>query len=246
MLSQVNCITSTSTREKTQVKRQHLVDGVLFVLLVLVGAQARIWLQDLPNFAPVAGLALFAGYFFRSWLLALCLPLSVMAISDLSIGGYDWRMMAVVYGMLAVPVAFRPLLRRYLNLDQGGLKSASLAVTGLVGCSLGASVLFFLTTNFGSWLWFNMYEHSLGGPDPVLRHGDSVLPLHAVRRLVLCRHPVRKLCRGCPIPFGGPGPQRSGGRITQSPRFDFRRAGALDVRGAGSFRLPCSTAVPLA
>ena len=54
MLSQVNCITSTSTREKTQVKRQHLVDGVLFVLLVLVGAQARIWLQDLPNFAPVA------------------------------------------------------------------------------------------------------------------------------------------------------------------------------------------------
>jgi len=163
MLSPVNCITSTSAREKTQVKRQHLVEGVLFVLLVLVGAQTRIWLQDLPNFAPVAGLALFAGYFFRSWLLALCLPLSVMAISDLSIGGYDWRMMAVVYSMLAVPVAFRSPLRRYLNLDQGGVKSASLAVTGLVGCSLGESVLFFLTTNFGSWLWFNMYEHSLAG-----------------------------------------------------------------------------------
>jgi hypothetical protein len=163
MLSPVNCIPSTSAREKTQVKRQHLVEGVLFVLLVLVGAQTRIWLQDLPNFAPVAGLALFAGYFFRSWLLALCLPLSVMAISDLSIGGYDWRMMAIVYSMLAVPVAFRAPLRRYLNLDQGGVKSASLAVTGLVGCSLGASLLFFLTTNFGSWLWFNMYEHSWAG-----------------------------------------------------------------------------------
>lgn len=144
-------------------KRQHLVEGVLFVMLVLVGAQTRIWLQDVPNFAPVAGLALFAGYFFRSWLLALCLPLSVMAISDLSIGGYDWRMMAVVYGMLAVPVAFRTVLRRHLSVDQGGLKSATLAVTGLVGCSLGASVLFFLTTNFGSWLWFNMYEHTWAG-----------------------------------------------------------------------------------
>ncbi len=144
-------------------KRQHLVEGVLFVMLVLVGVQARIWLQDVPNFAPVAGLALFAGYFFRSWLLALCLPLSVMAISDLSIGGYDWRMMAVVYSMLAVPVAFRTILRRHLSVDQGGRKSATLAVTGLVGCSLGASVLFFLTTNFGSWLWFNMYEHTWAG-----------------------------------------------------------------------------------
>jgi len=145
------------------VKRQHLVEGLVFVMLVLAGALTRIWLQDVPNFAPVAGLALFAGYFFRSWLLALCLPLSVMALSDLSIGGYDWRMMAIVYGMLAVPVAFRSLVRRNLSLDQGGLKSAALGVTGLVGCSLGASVLFFLTTNFGSWLWFDLYEHSLAG-----------------------------------------------------------------------------------
>ena len=163
MLTPVDRVTSTSTREKTQVKRQNFVEGVLFVLLVLVGVQLRIWLQDLPNFAPVAALALFAGYFFRSWLLALCLPLSIMAISDLSIGGYDWRMMALVYGMLALPVAFRSLLRRHLNLDQGGLRSASLAVTGLIGCSLASSVLFFLTTNFGSWLWFNMYEHSVAG-----------------------------------------------------------------------------------
>lgn len=144
-------------------KRQHFVEGMLFVLLVSAGVQTRIWLQDLPNFAPVAALALFAGYFFRSWLLALCLPLSVMAISDMVIGGYDWRMMAVVYSMLAVPVAFRTLIRHHLNLNQGALKSASLAVTGLVGCSLGASVLFFLTTNFASWLWFDMYEHSLAG-----------------------------------------------------------------------------------
>ncbi len=86
-----------------------------------------------------------------------------MAISDLSIGGYDWRMMALVYAMLAAPVAFRSVLRRHLSLEQGGVKSASWAVGGLVGCGLGASVLFFLTTNFGSWLWFNMYEHSVSG-----------------------------------------------------------------------------------
>lgn len=163
MLTRLNRVTSTSTREKTQVKRQNYVEGVLFVVLVLVGALVRIGLQDLPNFAPVAAVALFAGYFFRSWFLALCLPLSIMTVSDLAIGGYDWRMMAVVYGMLALPVAFRSLLRRHLNLDQAGLRSASLAATGLIGCSLASSVLFFLATNFGSWLWFSMYEHSLSG-----------------------------------------------------------------------------------
>ena len=163
MLLPASWVKSTSSREKTQVKRQNFVEGVLFVLLVLVGAQLRIWRQDLPNFAPVAALAMFAGYYFRSWLLALCLPLSIMAISDLSIGGYDWRMMAVVYAMLALPVAFRTLLRRHLSLDRGGLRSASLAVTGLVGCSLASSLLFFLVTNFGCWLWFDMYEHSVVG-----------------------------------------------------------------------------------
>ena len=30
-------------------------------------------------------------------------------------------------------------------------------------CSLLASVLFFLVTNFGCWLWFDLYEHSVSG-----------------------------------------------------------------------------------
>ena len=35
------------------------------VLLVGIGAGARVLLRDVPNFAPVAGIALFAGYFFQ-------------------------------------------------------------------------------------------------------------------------------------------------------------------------------------
>jgi hypothetical protein len=135
----------------------------MFVLLVLVGAQVRVWLQDLPNFAPVAALALFAGYYFRSWALAVAVPLSVMALSDWQIGGYDWRMMAVVYGMLAAPVALRTVLRRHLSLKQGPLTDAMRAVTGLVTCSLGAACLFFVVTNFASWLWFGGYERSWSG-----------------------------------------------------------------------------------
>ncbi len=146
-------------------KRQpHLLwECLLLALLVCVGALVRIWLQDLPNFAPVAALALFGGYFFRSWLAALCLPLGVLAISDLSIGGYDWRMMALVYAMLAAPVACRPLLRQCLELSRGAPRSAALVSAGLIGCSLGVSLLFFLTTNFGVWALFPMYPRTWAG-----------------------------------------------------------------------------------
>ena len=145
--------------ESTQVKRQTLIEGLVFVVLVTLGAQLRIWLQDLPNFAPVAALALFSGYFFRSWILALAVPLGVMAVSDWTIGGYDWPMMALVYGMLAVPVAARGWLRRAATGERGGVRS----VATLIGCSLTASILFFVVTNFGVWLSYPTYPHTWAG-----------------------------------------------------------------------------------
>lgn len=144
-------------------KRENFGEGVVLVALILLGALARILFQDLPNFAPVAGLALFAGYYFRSWTWALCVPLGVMTLSDLVLGGYEWQMMALVYGMLAAPILLRGVLRKYLDVRQGGWSQAFLAVAGLVGCSLGASLAFFFVTNFGSWMWSGMYQASPAG-----------------------------------------------------------------------------------
>ena len=144
-------------------KRRNFVDALLFVFLVVAGAQLRVWLQHLPNFAPVAAMALFAGYYFRSAALAVCVPLGVMLISDLQIGGHDLRMMAVIYAALAAPVALRGVLRRHLQLQKGPMADACRSLLGLVTCSLGASCLFFLVTNFGSWLWFGSYDHSVSG-----------------------------------------------------------------------------------
>jgi hypothetical protein len=149
--------------ERGVVKRQTVIQAFVFILVVVVGAQLRVSLQSLPNFAPVAALALFAGYFFRSWILALCAPLSVMVISDLQIGGYDWRMMAVVYAMLALPVAMRGVLRRHMDVAPGKLASAAAPLAGLMTCSLSCSILFFVVTNFFCWRWFGMYEPSFAG-----------------------------------------------------------------------------------
>ena len=141
--------------------RRDRIEVLLFVALVAAGATLRIVLRDLPNFAPVAALALFAGYFFRSRMVAIAVPLSVMFISDWVIGGYGWQMMALVYGMLIFPVALRSPLRRYLAMRPND--SLAKPVLGLLTCSLGASLAFFLVTNFGSWLWFETYQPGWGG-----------------------------------------------------------------------------------
>ena len=52
----------------------------MFGLLVGSGVALRLTCHDLPNFAPVAAIALFAGYFFRSMLLAACVPLAVRVL----------------------------------------------------------------------------------------------------------------------------------------------------------------------
>ena len=132
-----------------------------WIALVAAGAGLRLMLRDVPNFAPVAALSLFGGYVFRSRIAAVLLPLSIMAASDTVIGGYDWELMAVVYGALALPAVFGAALQRFAPDAQGRSLAGRTAV--LMSASLGSSVLFFLTTNLAVWAWSNMYEHTAAG-----------------------------------------------------------------------------------
>ncbi len=141
-------------------KRQDKIELAVFGGLVLAGSLTRILLSDLPNFAPVAAMALFAGYFFRSRTVALFVPLSVMTISDCFLGSYDWQMMAIVYGALMMPVFARGLLRKWFA---GEGQSAWAASAGLITSSLGASIAFFTISNFGAWLYSSTYEQTLAG-----------------------------------------------------------------------------------
>jgi len=141
--------------------RRDNVELAVFCGLVLAGTLARVLLSDWPNFAPVAAIALFAGYFFRSRAVALLVPLAVMGSSDFFIGSYDWHMMALVYGALMLPVFARGMLRRWFSLDEGATPLRASA--GLLASSLAASVSFFAISNFGAWLWYGTYEHTIAG-----------------------------------------------------------------------------------
>jgi uncharacterized membrane protein len=144
------------------VKKDTVVRLTIFASLVTAGALSRVYFRELPNFAPIAAMALFSGYYFRSAKVAVLVPLLAMALSDLFIGGYEWQMMVVVYSALALPVAFRVLLRKYLAMERGSASSAAIGLSGLLTCSLASSLFFFLVTNFAWWPW-SMYEQNWEG-----------------------------------------------------------------------------------
>ena len=156
--------TRPTTGARGELSARSLAASWLIVLgLIGMGAGLRVLFRDVPNFAPVAALAIFAGYYLRSIWMAVLVPLGVMFLSDSVLGGYDWKLMAVVYGMLAFPVLLRYPLRRWLRVERGQPAAASIAAAGLVGCSLISSVLFFAVTNFACWLSMDIYSLDWSG-----------------------------------------------------------------------------------
>lgn len=135
----------------------------MFLALVLTGVATRLALQDWPNLTPVAAIALFAGYYFRSARVAMAAPLAIMLLTDLVIGFYQPLLMATVYTMLTLPIAARGVLKGVFRLDAPDARSAAASLCRLVGCSASASLAFFATTNFVCWLEGHGYSRDLAG-----------------------------------------------------------------------------------
>jgi hypothetical protein len=130
------------------VKRDDWMRGLVFVALVGISVAVRL-LSETPNFNAVTASALFAGFFFRSRLAALAVPVLSMSISDTFLGGYDKPMMLAVYGSLCVPILWRAVLRRNLS---------PLTVGGGAVCS---SLTAFALSNLA--VWFVWYPQTVEG-----------------------------------------------------------------------------------
>ncbi|MBI85293.1 MAG: hypothetical protein CMJ81_19030 [Planctomycetaceae bacterium] len=137
-------------------------ETLALVFLISIGVGLRLSLYEIPNFAPVAAIALFSGFFFRHWTVAVSVPLLTMAISDAWIGGYHLGMMLLVYGMLALPVTCRGVLRRLMTTNGALLVSSRGTILGVAGCGLVASILFFVVTNLGHWYFYD-YPRTFAG-----------------------------------------------------------------------------------
>jgi len=127
-------------QEPSAVKPQTIRDAALFVLLVAVAVASRLIEYFPPNAHAVAAAALLAGVLFQNRIVAVCVPLVAMMISDSIIGGHDGLVMFTVYASLVLPVVWGSLLKRDLLLTP---------VAALAG-----SAVFYLTTNFAHWYSF--------------------------------------------------------------------------------------------
>ncbi|MEO7251201.1 MAG: DUF6580 family putative transport protein [Arenimonas sp.] len=127
--------------------------------MILLAALSRL-LPHPPNFSPVEAIALFGGAYFSSRLSALCLPLAAMLVSDLALGQinggiYSEYFLSAGFVLVYLCIALSTLLGFGLR--------GRVSPFRVLGYSLLGSSLFFLVTNFGTWLGSAMYPQTSDG-----------------------------------------------------------------------------------
>jgi hypothetical protein len=120
------------------------------LLLAIVTAAALRLVPHPPNFTPIDAMALFGGAYLGRRALAFVAPLGALLLSDLVLGFYHG--MATVYAAVALIVM--------IGWTISGRRRSVLPVTA---ATISASILFFVLTNFGMWLFSGFYPRTLDG-----------------------------------------------------------------------------------
>lgn len=104
----------------------------------IIAAIALRFVPHMPNFAPIAAMALFGGVYFNKKY-ALLIPFLAMVISDYFIGFYNPYLMIAVYASFFAIGLIGIWLKKHKTFGN------------VLGASLFGSVIFFLVTNFAMW-----------------------------------------------------------------------------------------------
>lgn len=115
--------------------------------LVALGAFSRL-MPHLPNMTAMNAVALKSRT--RFGLAGLLIPLVSMAISDVIIGFYDWRLLLSVYASFALVSTLGTILR-------------TLTLPRIASVSVFGSMLFFLITNAIVWATSPWYPATFSG-----------------------------------------------------------------------------------
>jgi len=130
-------------------EKGEIIEFSIALLLILVGVSLRL-LPHLPNFTPIAAIALFGGVYF-SKKIALTTPLLAMLISDIFLGFYRPILMVFVYGSFLLCSVLGFWLKRHKNCYT------------ICGSSILGAVLFFLITNLAVWGFTPWYPKTFSG-----------------------------------------------------------------------------------
>lgn len=132
---------------------------LLLIGIILLAALSRL-LPHPPNFSPVEAVALFGGAYFARRAMAIAVPLLAMLISDLGLGLingglYSEYFLSAGFLLVYACIAASTVLGFALRGRVSGFRVAGFALAG--------SILFFLVTNFGTWLGSTLYPQSAAG-----------------------------------------------------------------------------------
>jgi len=120
------------------------------LLSAIVAAAALRLVPHPPNFSPIDAMALFSGaYLGRRWL-AFAAPLGALVLSDLVLG-FFYSGQATVYASVAL----------IAMIGISALQHRSAIRIGLA--ALASSILFFVLTNLGMWLFSGFYPRTMPG-----------------------------------------------------------------------------------
>lgn len=117
-------------------------NSLLLVIALITAAAFTRFIPHLGNFTAVIAVALLGGAWIKQRELAIIVPLAAVFLTDLFIGLYSG--MIYVYASYAVIALVGSIALKGKVSAKNGLR--------LTGFGLGASVFFFLVTNFGAWL----------------------------------------------------------------------------------------------
>ena len=143
------------TKNQASIDQKWLFQLGVFLLIVILGIASRFWLVDVPNFKPVAAMALFGAFFFRRSWVAIASLFLIMFLSDLRLGVYDWKLAVCVYLSLAVAGGLGIWIKRSIEKDSPnrlGFKQAGRFVIA----SVIMSTAFFMLTNGAFW-WMGQW-----------------------------------------------------------------------------------------
>lgn len=123
----------------------------LSALVAAIAAAATLrLLPHPPNFSPIDAMALFSGaYLGRRWL-AFVAPIGALILSDLVLGFFYHGQATVYFAVALIVLLGSSSLRR-------------ISALRLLGAAMASSILFFVLTNFGMWLFSGFYPRTLGG-----------------------------------------------------------------------------------
>lgn len=125
--------------------KSNLKKSAVFFVIVF-GLLSRL-IPHPPNFVPINAIGLFSGSKFGK-AMAIITPLSIMIVSDMILGFHS-TMIFVYFSLFAAVLL--------------GLRIGKFNVKSLFFYSLISSTIFFLITNFGVWLLFDMYPKTISG-----------------------------------------------------------------------------------